>query len=152
MTSLRKIVGPKVPWRLLEDALAYTTGTDATLQQELWEGGIDIYETFVVTPPTGKTGGDIRWSSAFQSKYQLEGNDRDPKVCTVTKDHLVQFCRQMFGPILQFPKLSNYPKDWFVLVLILQAAHHKQVSTDDEAPRIQKAQAYLAANLKKRHL
>jgi hypothetical protein len=141
LRSMRLSIGRKVPWLLIEQTVKYVQTIDpvqtnvATALAGILDGTCTIGKTFVVTmlEVKGRLTFDIVWAECVRTFFEKEGKEgKETKAYTiVTKDHIVQFCGIVFAaPQILFPKTANYPKEWFILMLVLQAAYGKNI--DDE--------------------
>jgi len=149
LKAIRKTIGRKVPWKLLEQTMDYVQTTTekregvSTMLKNMFEGSQVIGRTFVVATTktgenasgdtdTGKYTFTIRWADGVQSSFE-QGYGKTKKHTSVTKEHISHFCRVVFDKSpLTFPTATNYPKEWFIVILVILAAYHHQEPGDDD--------------------
>ena len=148
LREMRNSIGRKVPWLFIEGIINHCNTVTETEKVPLYlhdilDGTRAIGNTFVVkmVEANGRMVFDIEWSPDIQSFFIKEKKQKGTKTYTiVTKDHIMQFCSMIFGAPPTVPKSENYPKEWFIALLVLQAAYFNDMLSDD---RIQEAQESL---------
>lgn len=124
--AIRKSLGRKVPWLFLKqtvDQVRQNVRRDLTL-----EGEQIIGNSFVVQRSEdgdGRLTFSIDWSVDLRPFFEKPGSKTKQKTyTTVTKEHIVQYCTSVFdAPAMCFPTPANYPKDWFILMMLLRSSH-----------------------------
>jgi hypothetical protein len=140
LKDMRGTIGRKVPWLFIEDTVNYvqtlTKSDNVSMHLKgMLDGTSDIGRTFVVT--TTETDGrllfTIGWTDEMRPFFvKTDGKQTKgvKRYKLVTKDHIVQFCNKVFAAPMVFPKSENYPKEWFVAMLVLLAAYHHDTRED----------------------
>jgi hypothetical protein len=139
LREMRNGIGRKVPWLFIESIVTncntITKTADISLYlHEILDGTRAIGNTFVVkmVEANGIMVFDIEWSPEIESFFVKEKQQKGTKTHTiVTKNHILQFCSMVFSLPLSIPKSENYPKEWFIALLVLQAAYFNDVFTTD---------------------
>jgi hypothetical protein len=134
LKDMRGTIGRKVPWLFIEHTVKYVQTLVKSENVSMYvkgmlDGTIIIGRTFVVnvTETDGRLVFTIGWASEMQPFFiKTDGKQKKgvKRYKLVTKDHIVQFCNTAFAAPMVFPKSENYPKEWFVTMLVLQAAYH----------------------------
>ena len=140
LKDMRGIIGRKVPWLFIEHTVNYVqtlTRSDnvSMYLKGMLDGTMNIGRTFVVTATeeNGRLVFTIGWTSEMQPFFiKTDGKQTKgvKRYKLVTKEQIVQFCNTAFAAPMVFPKSENYPKEWFVAMLVLQAAYHHDALED----------------------
>jgi hypothetical protein len=144
LREMRISLGKKVPWLFIEGTINHVhtiTKTDNVPRylQDMLDGTRIIANTFVVKmiESNGHKVFDIEWSPAIQPFFVKSDGKKTHTI--VTKDHIMQFCSMVFSAPTTVPKSENYPKVWFITLLVLQAAYFNDTLTDESIHKAQES-------------
>jgi hypothetical protein len=114
-----------VPWLFLEQTVNQVRQNVRRVSTS--EGTQIIGKSFVVQrseDSDGRLTFSIEWSVDLRPFFEKPGKTKQKTYTTVTKEHIIQYCTSVFdAPAMLFPTPANYPKDWFILMMILRSSH-----------------------------
>ena len=155
LREMRSSLGKKVPWLFIDSIIKHVHTITKTDQvplylQDMFDGTRMIGNTFVVKMKelNGRKVFEIGWAPEIQPFFVKADSRKQPQSHTiVTKDHIMQFCSMVFSAPTPLPKSENYPKVWFIALLVLQAAYFHDTLTNES---IQEAQESLKTMKRKK--
>jgi hypothetical protein len=132
LKEMRGTIGRKMPWLFIDHTVNYINTLTKNENVSMYLKGMmdctmDIGRTFVVnvTEDGGRIKFNIGWTEEMKPFFvKTDGKTKGmTRYKVVTKDQVIQWCNTVFETPMMFPKVENYPKEWFVAMLVLRSAY-----------------------------